>query len=73
MILYKQRKFKDATVSFQQSLSESKLCEKDKLFSNYYRKQELQNNIALSFYMQGLYDSALTAILQKQKKIIRRV
>lgn len=60
MILYKQRKFKDATVSFQQSLSESKLCEKEKLFSNYYRKQELQNNIALSFYMQGMYDSALT-------------
>ena len=41
-------------------MSESNLCDKDKIFANYYRKQELQNNIALSFYMQGMYDSALT-------------
>ncbi|WP_439506493.1 tetratricopeptide repeat-containing sensor histidine kinase [Sediminibacterium sp.] len=60
MILFKQRKFKEATENFQQSLSEANLCEKGKLFSNYYRKQELKNNIALGFYMQGNYDSALT-------------
>jgi signal transduction histidine kinase len=60
MILFKQRKFKDAAKNFQQSLSEANMCEKGKLFSNYYRKQELQNNIALSYYMQGMYDSALT-------------
>ncbi|WP_438946369.1 tetratricopeptide repeat-containing sensor histidine kinase [Sediminibacterium sp.] len=60
MILFKQRKFKDAAKNFQQSLAESDLCEKGKIFSNYYRKQELQNNIALSYYMQGNYDSALT-------------
>ncbi len=60
MILYKQQKFKEAAESFQQSLAESNLCEKDKLFSNYYRKQELYNNIALSYFMQGNDDSALT-------------
>ena len=60
MILFKQRKFKEAAKNFQQSLSEANMCEKGKLFSNYYRKQELQNNIALSYYMQGMYDSALT-------------
>lgn len=60
MILYKQRKFKDAAVSFQQSLSEANLCDVNNQFSNYYRKQELYNNIALSFYMQGNNDSALT-------------
>lgn len=60
MILYKQRKFKDAAKSFQQSLSEANLCDINKQFSNYYRKQELQNNIALSYYMQGNNDSALT-------------
>lgn len=60
MILYKQRKFKDAAKSFQQSLSEADLCDINKQFSNYYRKQELQNNIALSYYMMGKNDSALT-------------
>lgn len=60
MILYKQRKFKDAAKSFQQSLFEANLCDINKQFSNYYRKQELQNNIALSYYMQGNNDSALT-------------
>lgn len=59
MIFYKQRKYKDATISFQQSLSESNLCEQEKVFSNYYRKQELLNNIALGFYKQGKNDSAL--------------
>jgi signal transduction histidine kinase len=60
MILYKQKKYKDATSSFQQSFLEANQCEKDNLFSNYYRKQELLNNIALSFYMQNKTDSALT-------------
>nr|MCU0322652.1 tetratricopeptide repeat protein [Chitinophagaceae bacterium] len=59
MILFKQRKFKDAANSFQQSLSELKLCDIDKPFTNYYREQELYNNIALSYYMQGNNDSAL--------------
>ncbi|OYZ02737.1 MAG: hypothetical protein B7Y37_02865 [Sphingobacteriia bacterium 28-36-52] len=59
MILYKQRKFKDAAENFRQSLAESNLCAKGEQFANYYRKQELQNNIALSFYMQGNHDSAL--------------
>lgn len=59
MILYKQKKFKDAAQSFEQSLSEIYLCDQDKPYANYYRKQELLNNIALCFYQQGNTDSAL--------------
>lgn len=60
MILYKQKKFKEAAKSFEQSLSESNQCDPNKPYANYYRKQELLNNIALCFYQQGSTDSALT-------------
>lgn len=58
MILYKQRKFKEASENFRQSLAESDLCQQNK-FSSYYRKQELLNNIALCYYNQDNTDSAL--------------
>jgi len=59
MILYNQGKFNDAATNFKQSFSEVKLCEKNNEFSNYYRKQELLNNIALCYYKQDNTDSAL--------------
>lgn len=59
MILYNQGKFKDAIANFKQSFSEAKHCEKNNEYSNYYRKQELLNNIALCYYKQGNSDSAL--------------
>jgi len=58
MILYKQKKFKEAAYSFRRSLEDAELCDAGKEYASYYRKQELMNNIALSFYMQGNYDSA---------------
>lgn len=59
MILYNQGKFDAAATNFKQSFSEAKLCEKNNEYSNYYRKQELLNNIALSYYKQDIGDSAL--------------
>src|SRR5574343_595229 len=58
MILYKQKKFKEAAYSFRRSLEDAELCDEGKEYASYYRKQELMNNIALSFYMLGNYDSA---------------
>lgn len=58
MILYKQKKFKEAANSFKSSLSDAILCDESDIYASYYRKQELMNNIALSFYMLGNYDSA---------------
>lgn len=58
MILYKQKKYKEAANSFKNSLKEAELCDAGKEYASYYRKQELMNNIALSFYNLGKYDSA---------------
>ncbi|HLD52376.1 MAG TPA: ATP-binding protein [Sediminibacterium sp.] len=60
MILYNQGEFKNAADNFKQSFSEALLCEKNNEYSNYYRKQELLNNIALCFYKLDHIDSALT-------------
>lgn len=58
MILYKQKKFKEAVNGFKTSLSDAILCDGGDIYANYYRKQELMNNIALSYYMLGNNDSA---------------
>lgn len=58
MILYKQKKFKEAANSFKSSLEDAIQCEAGDIYASYYRKQELMNNIALSYYMLGNYDSA---------------
>ncbi|MEO0064766.1 MAG: hypothetical protein RI983_92 [Bacteroidota bacterium] len=58
MIIYKQKKFKDAANSFNRSLQDAELCDARNEYAYYYRKQKIINNIALSFYMQGNNDSA---------------
>lgn len=56
MINYRQEKYADAIKLFQQSLAENDHCDKTGL--NFYRSQELINNIALAFTHLNEYDSA---------------
>jgi two-component system, OmpR family, sensor histidine kinase VicK len=58
MIMYKQAHYKLAVNYFKESYRQSMLGKDD--FSSFYRKQELLNNIGISFKHNGEIDSALT-------------
>ena len=57
MVLFRQQKFSDAAGFFKQSYSEMLTCVEN--FTYFYRKQELLDNIGLSYSKAGNYDSAL--------------
>jgi len=57
MILYKQTRYKEAIETFKKGFAETSTCLMD--FGKYFRLQEELNNIALSYYKVGNYDSAL--------------
>lgn len=56
MVMYKQEHFGLAADYFNQSFIESKSC--DENFATFYRRQELLDNAALSYYKAGITDSA---------------
>ena len=58
MVMYKQQHYKDATSYFKLSYSEIDYCAANS-FVTFYRKQELINNIALSYFSFSKTDSAL--------------
>lgn len=57
IILYRQSRFAEAAVVFRQSLQESQSCSFD--FTRFYRRQQVMDNIGLSYYKSGNPDSAL--------------
>ncbi len=57
MILYKQQRYAEAADHFLESYKEVGFCESN--FRVFYRKQELLDNIGLSYYGSKKYDSAL--------------
>ena len=57
MVLYKQQKFTDAAGYFKQSYSEALSCVDN--FAYFYRRQEILDNIGLSYGKAGQYDSAI--------------
>lgn len=58
MVLYKDEQYTNAIRSFKQSFADIGHCSDD--FAFFYRKQELLDNIGLSFYMLNMPDSALS-------------
>lgn len=57
LVLYRQSRFIEAARVFQRSFIESHKCSFD--FGKYYRMQQVLNNVGLSYYKAGSYDSAL--------------
>lgn len=57
MVLYKQDRFLEASYYFEESLNEFSACDLD--FAIFYRRQELMDNIGLSFSRAGVSDSAM--------------
>lgn len=57
MVMYKKASYTEAAVYFKQAFSESSTCKEQ--FSDFYRRQELLNNTALSYKKSGNNDSAL--------------
>ncbi len=57
MVQYKQQKYQDAALFFQESLAEGRSCPGD--FRDFYHNQELLDNIGLSYSGLHKYDSAL--------------
>jgi len=72
IVLFKQERFAEAAENFKQSFTESAACEF--VFSLFYRRQELLDDIGLCYYKLGkndsalqYYDNALTYINENQK------
>ncbi len=57
MLLFKHRKYAEAGEEFKEALEESQFCSPN--FSTIFRRQELYNNIGLSYTKQQLTDSAI--------------
>lgn len=57
IVLFRQERFEEAAENFKQSFEESSACAF--VFSLFYRRQELLDNIGLCYYKLGTYDSAL--------------
>ncbi len=57
MVLYKQDRFLEAAFYFEESFNEFNACDLD--FAIFYRRQELLDNIGLSFSKAGVSDSAM--------------
>jgi len=57
MVLFKQDRFLEAAYYFEESYTEFENCDLD--FAIFYRRQELLDNIGLSFSRVGKYDSAM--------------
>ncbi len=72
MALYKQQKYIDAAKRFMESYSESAGCPDD--FTRFYHRQELFDNIGLSYTHSHQYDSAMVyyqkalALINENKK-----
>ncbi len=58
MACYRQGNYTLAARNFRQAFSESEHCDANN-YTQYYKRQELLNNIALSYSKQNLHDSAL--------------
>ena len=56
MVLYKQEHYSLATAYFKEAFAKAGTC--NQTFVYFYRRQELLDNIALSFYKTGMLDSA---------------
>jgi signal transduction histidine kinase len=56
MVLYKQKRFRSAAVNFKLAFNQSAQCKSD--FPTFWRRQELLNNIALSYSKANIPDSA---------------
>jgi len=57
LILYRQSRFQEAAEIFQRSYEQSQTCKQD--FFQYYRLQQVLDNVGLSYYKSGKFDSAL--------------
>jgi len=57
MVLYRQARFHEAAGVFKRSLEESNSCSFD--FDKFFRRQQVMDNIGLSYYKAGMNDSAL--------------
>ncbi|HWB27854.1 MAG TPA: tetratricopeptide repeat-containing sensor histidine kinase [Chitinophagaceae bacterium] len=57
MVMYKKSSFAEAASYFKQAFNESKACPES--YTEFYRRQELLNNTALSYKKSGQSDSAL--------------
>ena len=57
MVLYKQKRFREAGENFRQAFDESDAC--PRIFLYFYRRQELLDNVGLCYNHTGEYDSAL--------------
>ncbi len=57
MILYRQQKYRDAAGYFKQAYGEVMNCVEN--FTYFYRRQEILDNIGLSYEKAGMHDSAL--------------
>ncbi|SKB64273.1 tetratricopeptide repeat-containing sensor histidine kinase [Daejeonella lutea] len=58
MVLYKQRRFRSAAGYFKAGFTEAAVCKTD--FANFWRRQELLSNTALSYSKANMPDSALS-------------
>ncbi|MEI8279623.1 MAG: tetratricopeptide repeat-containing sensor histidine kinase [Bacteroidota bacterium] len=68
MVLYKQEKYAEAANYFKECYDQTSTCG-DQYFNVFYRKQEVLNNTALSFFKNGHLDSALEYYNKAQKYI----
>lgn len=57
MVMYKTNNYQNAATFFKQGFNETASCDDD--FRNFYRRQELLNNTALSYARNGDVDSAI--------------
>jgi signal transduction histidine kinase len=58
MVFYKQKHFDDAVNSFKLAYEQAARC--DSTFEIFYRRQEILDNIGLSFYNNNAFDSAIS-------------